>query len=334
MGTEELINRIKYDSESSTLDFKKEQYPLGNHPKKHEMLKDFSAFVNHLSETDKFIICGVKERNGRAINFFNIDHLEDEAKYQQYINDNIEPKINFEYKSFEYNGFNLSYFRLFNNHNRPYLLKKDIQNPTDKNKTELKKGDGFIRIGTSNKKLIREDFDAIYDAKNRVPDRKSEIIIHTLFGNPDNEFLKNHDCKYIDISIENLSNKSIRLDAEMKVFFGDNYQIFEENELIKELTKNENPSLRLLPPFSSLITYNPHISVENFEDHINISRTKLRNEETALIISPKDIEKETFSQSLIIVGDYPISIIAEVLLRSDDFVDGILIKQVEFIVEP
>lgn len=56
----------------------------------------------------------------------------DEAKYQEYVNSNIEPKINFEYLPLKYKNHQLAYFRIFGNHDRPYLMKKEIRNSSKK----------------------------------------------------------------------------------------------------------------------------------------------------------------------------------------------------------
>lgn len=57
---------ISYENESSTVDFKKTEYPLGNDSAKHEILKDFSAFANNLSDEDKYIVIGVKEKEDKS----------------------------------------------------------------------------------------------------------------------------------------------------------------------------------------------------------------------------------------------------------------------------
>jgi predicted HTH transcriptional regulator len=122
-------NIIKNDCESQVLDFKREPYQLGKNPKKYELLKDFCAFVNNPSNLDKYIIIGVNEHEGRALSFRTVNNDVDEAGYQQYIYQNIEPPITFEYKSFQYQSYTLSYFRIFNNTKRPYLFKSDIKDP-------------------------------------------------------------------------------------------------------------------------------------------------------------------------------------------------------------
>lgn len=94
---------IAYYSESHSVDFKKTQYPITKHNKKHKLLKDVSAMANHPSNEDKYIIIGVEEENGKAFGFSAITEVIDEANYQQYINSSIEPEIRFEYKSLIYN---------------------------------------------------------------------------------------------------------------------------------------------------------------------------------------------------------------------------------------
>src|SRR4030042_2782121 len=106
---------LQYYSESHSIDFKMEQYPIEKHEKKHELLKDISAIANHPSEEDKYIIIGVIEKDGKASGFQDIKKLIDQAKYQQYIDSNIEPNINFEYKAFEFNGHILAFFRIYKN---------------------------------------------------------------------------------------------------------------------------------------------------------------------------------------------------------------------------
>ena len=57
---QKIVEIIEYENESHRVDFKKIEYPLGKDAKKNEILKDFSAFANHLSDDDKFIIIGIK----------------------------------------------------------------------------------------------------------------------------------------------------------------------------------------------------------------------------------------------------------------------------------
>ncbi len=139
-----IINLIENESENTKLDFKLEQYPIekGNN-RKGEFLKDMCAFANLVSKEDKFIIIGAEEKNGVAISFKPIVELHDQAFYQQFLNQYIEPEINFEYKEIIHLGNRLAYFRLFDNNKRPYLFKKEYKDIESKG-TQYRVGTGFL----------------------------------------------------------------------------------------------------------------------------------------------------------------------------------------------
>lgn len=317
-------NILLYSSESHSIDFKMEQYPIERHEKKHELLKDISAMANHPSDEDKYIVIGVIEKNGIASGYCNINDLVDQAKYQQYIDSNIEPNIKFEYKAFDFNGYKLSYFRIFNNTDRPYLVKKEIKNAVNTNKVEYREGDGFIRVGTSTKKLTRKDFDKIYESKYHSIDRKSDIKVTPYFELSRINALSEIGLNYLDISIENTSNRSIALDIEMKVYKGDNFTILSETDLKKELNRRNTDSFSVVYEMPSL-----HVGMEDFDNYVLISRTRLRIEKTAIILPQKAIEKDVFCQYLYVLQSEPNLIRAEIIIRSDDFTEGIFINTVE-----
>lgn len=316
-----LENILDYESECSTIDFKHEQYPLGNHPKKHEILKDISAMANFPSDDDKFIIIGVDESSGRPSGYNEINNLIDQASYQQYLNSNIEPNINFDYKAFKYKGYNLAYFRIFNNKDRPYLIKRDVANGTQ---IELREGDGFIRVGTSTRRLTRPDFDKIYNSKFHKIDRKKDLIITPYFGTPEDEMISK--LKYFDISIENNSNSSIEIELEMKVYKGDQYDLFDEIELIRELKKARSKSDGLYGytfPVLDTPTFDFHVHYKDSSDYILVSTTK------AIKISQRSIEKDIFNKRIILVEEEDNIIKAEITVRSDDFTEGLLSETLE-----
>lgn len=327
---EKVKEILEYHSESHSIDFKKEQYPIENHSKKHELLKDISAMANHPSNEDKYIIIGVKEKNGKTDEYNDLIEIIDQAKYQQFIDNNIEPCVNFEYKVFNYKGHQLAYFRIFNNANRPYLIKKEVRNFLDKNKIEYREGDGFIRAGTSTKKMTKIDFDAIYKTKYIPTDRKLDIIVTPYFGIPNDETFSAWPVKYFDISIENISNRSIELDVEMKAYKGPNYVLLSEKDLMEEINKQRTNKNDLLSyQISNFTMPSLHIDFKNNPDHVWISRSKLRNERTAINIPQKSIKKDVFCQYLIVYEKEPSQIKADIIIRSDDFIEGALYKTIE-----
>ncbi|WP_276499091.1 helix-turn-helix domain-containing protein [Pontibacter litorisediminis] len=330
-----MINKLSeillHESESTILDFKQEQYPLGKAYKKNELLKDISAFANHLSDSDKYIIVGVVEKGGLADRFISIENLVDESKYQELVNKNIEPEINFEYKTFDYEGCKLAYFRIFDNRNRPYLFKKDLKNPINQ-EIEYRAGDGFTRIGTSTKKLDRSDFDRIYASKYKAKDRKEDLEITTCFGIPENQELTNFDVRYLDLDIENLSNQSIEFDIEMKVFRPHTGLLISQTDLTREIRNNSYNGfggVMYHPVISNL-----YVSFDDHEGSLTVIRNRLRHNKTAVALPQRSKEKRIFDEQLLAIfsseEDKPKIIKAEVILRSDNFIDGCLVKEVEF----
>ena len=327
----ELEQIIKYDSEGSNLDYKKKEYVLGKNEKKNEILKDISAFANHHSDSDKYIIIGVKEKDGVASQFYEIENLTDEATYQQFLNDNIEPKINFEYKSAIFDDKQIAYFRIFGNKNRPYLFKKNLQNPVTK-KPEYKIGDGYIKVGSSSRKLERSDFENIYKTRFTEKDRKNDIEIEPYFGATDNDEIVKWDIKYLDVKITNQSNKSIEFDAEMKVFKSEDYGLISEDDLVKELKskrKKKSSGFGVDFEITQPQLMNLHVDYKEKENYVIITRNNLAKK-TAINLAQNSSESDIFCQHLFVLGDNAGEIKAEITLRSDDFTEGSLIKELTF----
>ena len=297
----ELEQIIKYDSEGSNLDYKKEEYVLGKSEKKNEILKDISAFANHHSDSDKYIIIGVKEKDGIASQFYEIESLTDEATYQQFLTDNIEPKINFEYKSAIFDDKQIAYFRIFGNKNRPYLFKKNLQNPTTK-KLEYKIGDGFIKVGSSSRKLERSDFENIYKTRFTEKDRKNDLEIEAYFGTTDNDEIIQSGIKYLDIKITNQSNKSIEFDAEIKVFKSENYGLISEVDLIKEIKNKRKKKSTFGVDFEIIQPQiiKLHVDYKEKDSFVIISRNSLAKK-TAINLAQNSSESDIFCQHLYVL---------------------------------
>jgi predicted HTH transcriptional regulator len=71
--------------------------------------------ANHLSDEDKYIIIGVKRKKSGDIKFQDVLEPIDQASYQQFLDSNIEPQINFEYGTSTFEGHHIAYFKIFNN---------------------------------------------------------------------------------------------------------------------------------------------------------------------------------------------------------------------------
>lgn len=331
---EKLFEIIKYHSENVHVDFKSQEYPLGNHAKKNELLKDISAMANHPSNDPKFILIGVKEKNGMASEFIDVNTPTDQAKYQQFVEENIEPKINFEYRPFEYEGHNLAAFIISDNQERPYLFKKDVRKVGDSTQ-EFRIGDGFIRTGTSTRKLTRKDFEDIYVKRHEAEDRRSDLNVTpilTKYSSPGIEGIPS--LFNIDFSIENLASKSIGFNAEFKLFYTEGIGLlkkFDFEDTFKEKGLAATYPQYFTPKVDSTIF---DLQIEEQHDSYKVSRRRRTNEEYAVTIAQKDRDESVFLGEILVAslpskcGNCIISI--ELTLRSDDFKTGPLVKKYEF----
>lgn len=320
---DKLVKILEYSSESYNIDFKKTEYNIGKHPKRNEFLKDMCAMANHPSDEPKYIFIGVKEKNGLPEDFIEIESITDQAKYQQFLQANIEPAIKFDYISFDYRGKSLACYILQDNNERPYLFKKNVQNPSD-NLGEYKIGDGFIRAGTSTRKLERKDFELIYNDRSMKRDRRSDLEIYLVLLDCHDELLRNDGFKLFDFNIRNISKKSISFDVELNIYHNEDYFVLKKFDVEQDKIEEARTSR-----FSSALTFNPQridptfmdLSIDHFADHTRIVRDKRHNQTNSISIAQEDVELYIFLKEIIFKRS-PSTLIAELILRSDDFIEG------------
>lgn len=147
---------IEYHDEEHNLDFKGAQYPKEKHA---DLIKDLIAMANADTNDGCYIIIGVirNSEGQKELRGINREYFIDDAVYQQLIRENVEPDVNFEYILHEYAGKCFGVFRIGKCDDKPYIMKKDYK--------KLKTGDSWIRKGTHQPRMIRRDFDAIYEQK-------------------------------------------------------------------------------------------------------------------------------------------------------------------------
>lgn len=147
---------IKYENENTSLDFKAIQYEKSQYE---EFIKDIMSMANADVENDRYIIIGVNHKPSGDREMLNIGKKDfiDSAIYQQIIRENIEPDIKLDYFPYENEGNLLGIFKISNCFDQPYMMKKDFR--------KFKKGDSFIRKGTHVSRMMRRDYDAIFEKK-------------------------------------------------------------------------------------------------------------------------------------------------------------------------
>lgn len=325
---ETIINLIENESENTKLDFKSAQYPIGKgDSKKSEFLKDMCAFANLSSKEDNFIIIGVEEKNGVANGFKPIDEMHDQSSYQQFLNEYIEPEINFEYKEIIHQENRLAYFRLFNNNKRPYLFRKAYQDTQPKG-NNYRTGTGFIRTGTSTRELKRDDFEKMFSERLDIKDRSNEIDFEfSLVGFKSTEF-RSTIYRHLQVDVINLSNTSIDIDVEAKIYNNKGlsarctqdleYKIYNERR-DKSMFAFTSHLDKVIPPF---IFVDTNVNFKNHTDYSIYEITPKKGTHTALRVKQKGTQTDIFNGQIALVFSKPSELKIDIIVRSNDFPNG------------
>lgn len=200
MNLEELI---KYENENTNLDFKREEYTK---EKTEDLIKDVMSMANATSEETKYIIIGVKCYPNSEKEFYGISLIADQANLENIIQENIEPVLRFKYYSYKINSKMFGVIEIGENRDRPYMMRKDYG--------KLSKGEMWIRKGSRQTRVTREDLDRMMLHKsNSVFVDKIKVGFH-------NE-LKNH----VIMNIPRIDKNMIPSNIERERY----------NELLEEL---------------------------------------------------------------------------------------------------
>ena len=121
-----LIDSLLYQSESTALDFKKEQYPFSgaDEEQKSELLKDILAFANSWRQGDAYIVIGVEAVvGGRHIPRGTEDHFDD-AQIQQFVNFKTNRRVEFSYEVHLFEGKKIGIIKIPQQERPTYVTKK------------------------------------------------------------------------------------------------------------------------------------------------------------------------------------------------------------------
>ncbi|AMC36617.1 AlbA family DNA-binding domain-containing protein [Janthinobacterium sp. B9-8] len=104
--SDEILNKLRYRSESDDLDFKQAQYHFigGNDTTKSEVLKDILAMANAWREGTGYIVLGFKDQRPHPAEVTGITEQIDDAQLQQFVNSKVKPKLTFRYEEHLYEG--------------------------------------------------------------------------------------------------------------------------------------------------------------------------------------------------------------------------------------
>ena len=139
---DQLIEELLNEDESSSLDFKRDQYPFdkATDDEKSEIIKDIIAFANAWRRYDAYILIGVDEvKGGRSLVVGVQNHLN-ESNLQQLVNFKTQIPVHFSYQAYEFEGVQIGIITI-PVQERPIYLKN--------NYGKLKKEIVYIRRGSS-----------------------------------------------------------------------------------------------------------------------------------------------------------------------------------------
>lgn len=190
MNLDELI---EYESENTLLDFKAEEYGKNNF----ELIKDIMSMANAHMNEKKYIVIGVKDNPNEEREIIGLNNISDQAILENIIQENIEPIIHFKYYKYEFKGKLLGIIEIGDNRDRPYMMKKD--------NASLKKGDSWIRKGSRQSRIVREDIEKMFQGRLNFIDNK-EIKIGL-----GNNFEKE---QYIKLPVINLDEKPSNIEKK------------------------------------------------------------------------------------------------------------------------
>lgn len=139
---DELFERWLYESESDSLDFKRDQYKFigASDNEKSELLKDIVAMANSWRQTDGFIVIGIEDRPEKPNVLHGVTEHIDDASIQQFINRKLSGICTFEYSTYTINKKTYGIIKI-PMQKRPLYLLKDYG--------KLKANTVYIRRGSS-----------------------------------------------------------------------------------------------------------------------------------------------------------------------------------------
>src|SRR5260221_169073 len=125
--TATIVERLLWESEGTTLDFKERQYPLAgaSDQEKGEFIKDILAFANAFRRETAFILLGVREVAGGRAEVVGVTNHLDDASLQQLVSDKTNRPVEFSYHAVSVEDKNVGVIAI-PRQERPSYLKRSF----------------------------------------------------------------------------------------------------------------------------------------------------------------------------------------------------------------
>jgi hypothetical protein len=182
-----LFERLLFEEESTTLDFKRDQYRFvkATDEDKSELLKDILGFANAWRRSEAYILIGVEDvrgGRGKVVGIPATDHLDDHA-IQQFVNNLTNRPVRFHYEAFGFEGKRAGIIRI-EEQPRPLYLKKDYG--------KLKQNEVYVRRGSSTDRTKPASLDEIALMGSGSGQQSAELVVEFASIERD-DFLGTHN---------------------------------------------------------------------------------------------------------------------------------------------
>jgi len=173
-----IIEQLLHEEESSSLDFKREQYLFSSSgvDEKSELLKDVLAFSNSWRRNDAYILLGISEVKGGRSEVVGVESHIDDAQLQQFVNSKTNRPIEFSYCALELEGIPVAYIKI-PVQTRPFYLKKDYG--------KLKKNVVYIRRGSSTGDALPDEISEMGQSQIESNEKKPILSSFLVSGKHD-----------------------------------------------------------------------------------------------------------------------------------------------------
>ncbi|MDO8447155.1 MAG: ATP-binding protein [Deltaproteobacteria bacterium] len=273
--TDVLIEELLNEEESSSLDFKRNQYPFvgATDDQKSELLKDILAFANAWRRNDSYILVGVEEvKGGRSI-VKGVSHHIDDAQLQQFVNHKTQRPLTFSYTAypFECKQIGIICIPL---QQRPFFLKKDFG--------KLKRNVVHVRRGSSTD-IADPDEIARMGSDLSTSMIKDEPLLKVSFWKSDGTTSDHLEVPSIEVlDKEGVLNRIIKLKLTDEVV-----QLIERYKKELDEIADSYPNGKIYNPYKvdQVYEFNRRIDeakelvnadFEKFQERFNLSRRSLK----------------------------------------------------------
>lgn len=180
--TPERIRELLLEDESSSLDFKRDQYDFENasDDQKSELLKDIIAFANAWRRSDAYILIGVEEEKAWKRQVVGVEEHFDDANIQQFVNSKTQRPVHFSYEVVSLDECRVGVIHI-PIQERPIYLKRDYG--------KLNKETVYIRRGSST--MIAVPDEVANMGRATIGNNEAFPLLSVAYGDPESKVVGN-----------------------------------------------------------------------------------------------------------------------------------------------